>query len=777
METPADIKQNSPPVEGIDLEKLGGVVRKNIPWIILIFFVTNLVAYLTIRWTKDVFESESELKLEIKQDVADLGLKNLAEDQNLNLIAGEIEQIKSKVFFERVIDSLDLAVSYYSIGKVLNDEMYKRNPFEVKVVSPAVTYVDRPIYFNFNDDRTFTIRLQDKGPEVRGTLGEVLRLNGMDIIISKTLNFIPDFSNDYFFVLNSKTALQEYLSRNISVVPINFNANTIKVSFRDFNALKARDIVNGIDSTYLVYSNEQKNLANKQKIDWLNNELGQVEKKMEDFENYFEAFTLQNKSSNVDDDLKKTIYFINKIDSQRFELNKRIAQLNQVLDALPASDYQLTFTQQQFLPDYINQKLEKLQQLIQDQNKLGLSYNENTFAFRKSENEIKNLKDLVFKQLTELKKDWLKAFLELNQRKEKLERDFAAMPDKNTQFSKNQRFYKLYEEFYLSMMQSKAQFEIAQAGNTPDFKILSSATLPSQPISPKKLMILGIGAVAGIVLNFFLIGILYIFNDKIINIKELEKSLSIPVLGVIPTSSSVQTSSSPFHVTENPRSIVSEAVRTLRSNLDFFTSVGNKKTITISSTISGEGKSFLALNLGGVLAMSRKKVALLDLDMRKPKNNLPFEVKDPGKGISTILIQKNTWQECVIKTPLENFDYIPSGPQPPNPSELLLNGEFSVLLDNLKQDYDFVVMDTPPVGLVTDGIMAMKRADLCIYVMRANYSKKEFITTLKRTIKLNKFNNIAVVLNAVPASRKTYGYGYYQDQSTNGVWWKKLLKR
>lgn len=775
MDAPNNIKNEPALVENIDLEKLGTVVRKNLIWIILIFLVTNLVGYLTIRWTKDLFESESELKLEIKQDVSDLGLKNIAEDQNLNLIAGEIEQIKSKVFFERVIDSLDLSISYYSIGKVLNDEMYKRNPFEVKVISASPHYSDRPLYFNFTDENSFKIRLQENGTTTTGKLGEILRLEGAEFIISKTPQFISDLSNDYFFVLNSRTALQSYLSRNISVVPINFNANTIKISFRDFNALKAHDIVNGIDSTYLVYSNEQKNLANKQKIEWLNNELSQVEKRMEGFENYFEAFTLQYKSSNVDDDLKKIIYFINHIDSQRFELNKRIASLNQVLDAMSVSDYQITFTQRQFLPDYINQKLDKLQQLIQEQNKLGLAYNENTFAFRKSENEVKALTDLVLKQLTDLKKDWMKSALELNQQSEKLEKDFASMPDKNTQFAKNQRFYKLYEEFYLSMMQSKAQFEIAQAGNTPDFKILSSATLPTLPISPKKLMIMGIGLIAGIVLNFFLIGILYIANDKIITVKEIERSLSVPVLGVIPTTSSGNTS--PFHITENPKSIVSEAIRTLRSNLDFFTSLGNRKAIAISSSISGEGKSFLALNLGGVLALSRKKVALLDLDMRKPKHKLPFEVTDTSKGISTILIQKNSWQDCVIKTPLENFDYIPSGPQPPNPSELLLNGEFSVLLNDLKQAYDYVVMDTPPVGLVTDGIMAMKSADLCIYVMRANYSKKEFITNLKRTIRLNKFTNIAVVLNAIPASRKTYGYGYYEDNGVNKSWWKKLLKQ
>jgi len=158
-------------------------------------------------------------------------------------------------------------------------------------------------------------------------------------------------------------------------------------------------------------------------------------------------------------------------------------------------------------------------------------------------------------------------------------------------------------------------------------------------------------------------------------------------------------------------------------------------------------------------------VILLDLDMRKAKTNLPVSDADSSKGVSTILIRKNTWEECVVKTSLPNFDYLPSGPHPPNPSELLMNGEFTELIDDLKKQYDCIILDTPPVGLVTDGIMAMKRADVSVYVFRANYSKKEFIFNLQRIISINKFSNITTLLNAVPAHGKTYGYGYYEENS------------
>ncbi|HZX72900.1 MAG TPA: CpsD/CapB family tyrosine-protein kinase, partial [Cyclobacteriaceae bacterium] len=284
----------------------------------------------------------------------------------------------------------------------------------------------------------------------------------------------------------------------------------------------------------------------------------------------------------------------------------------------------------------------------------------------------------------------------------------------------------------------------------------------------------GIGLVAGLMLNFFFIGLLYLINNKISNINEIERAIDIPVLGTIPISTSP--THDPFHFTENPKSRVSESIRTLRTNLDFFASGNGKKVIAISSTISGEGKSFIAANLGGVLALSNKKVVLLDLDMRKAKENNPFEIADRSKGVSTVLIRKNKWEDCIVKTKLAHFDYLPSGPHPPNPSELLLNGEFSQLLEDLKKEYDFVVMDTPPVGLVTDGIMAMRQADLSIYVVRANYSKKEFLKVLQRVIRINKLTKTAVVLNALPSSGKTYGENYYHEDTSANSLWRKIRK-
>jgi len=760
-------------VEGIDLSKLRVIVGQKWVWIALIIIITNLVAFLTIRYTKELFESVSEIKLDIKQDATELGLGEFLPDRGkVNMISGEIETIQSRSFLSQVIDSLKLQVSYFSIGQFLNTELYTSSPFTVEYDLQQSNYYNTPITILPLAENQYALRIGKTGTEIIGTFNDTLRLEGLTLIIRRKAEGIFYPENTYSFILNSRDVLLDYISSKLTVEPLKFEANTIRISFKDSNPYKARDLVNGIDSLYLIFSQEQKNRANKQKIDWLSTELLNIESQMEDYESYFEDFTLKNRTSNLENDLKKTIDLITKIDSQRFELSRRVTEVNLLLESINRAEF--IVSQRVFFPDYVNANIEKLQLLYLEMDRMKLSYSENTFAFKQKQNEIESIRSKSVAQLTDLKSGWLTKLQELNKTKIKLENDFAGMPDKTTQYSKKQRFYKLYEEFYLTLLQSRSQFEIAQAGSTPDFKILSTATFPSKPISPNKPLIYGIGFVAGLVLNIFFIGILYLTNTKITSQAELERISTVPLLGVVPALRG--TSRDAIYISTHPKSMVSEALRTLRTNLDFFKTELPQKVIAISSTISGEGKSFIAMNLGGVMALSHKKVVLLDLDMRKKKTDSISAGADASKGISTILIRKNSWDECVVKSSLPNFDFIPAGPHPPNPSELLLNGEFSQLLTDLKKHYDYILMDTPPVGVVTDGIMAMKQADICVYIVRANYSKKEYIQHLHRIIRINKFQHITTLLNALPSTSETaYGYGYYEEEKKS--WGQSMFKR
>jgi uncharacterized protein involved in exopolysaccharide biosynthesis len=256
-------------VEGIDFEKLSIVFKKNIIWAVLIFLSANLTSYLIIRYTRDLFESESQLKLDIKRDATALGIKTVIDDQSLNIVSGEIEQIKSRLFLSQLLDSIDLDISYYSAGKVLKDEMFKRAPYDVRIIKINKAHFDKPVYFDFQDGNNFQLRLGEKGEIVNGAFGRPIKMNGSEFEIVKTSFYQENDGNDYYFILNSREALVDYLSQNLNVDPLNFNANTIRISFKDHNALKAHNVVNKIDSLYILYSNQQKNLANMQKIEWL----------------------------------------------------------------------------------------------------------------------------------------------------------------------------------------------------------------------------------------------------------------------------------------------------------------------------------------------------------------------------------------------------------------------------------------------------------------------------------------------------------------------------
>lgn len=760
--------------EGVDFPKLLTTVRNNLVWIILIFILINLLTYLLfIRYSPDLYESHSEIKLDIKNDASELGIKPFVEDQNLNIMSGEIEILQSKLFLHRVLDSLKLDVSYFNKGEILNFEFFGNLPFTVRHEITKNSLYNVPIFVEERNPNAVRIRVGQDGVEATGVYGTAIQLPGLTVTLYKNDKFESDTESNCFFVINSPDVLMDYMLKNLSVEPLNFNANTIRISFQDHNPLKATTIVNKIDSLYLSFSNEQKNQANRQKIGWLTNELDQIEEKMGQYETYFEDFILKNKTNDLDKELGATIKLINEIDSQRFDLTKKISMINDLIAGLPAGEFYVSATQRQYLPKMINDNVDRLTQLQVEFDKLRLSYKEVTFAFKERQQEIVTLQRALTQQLGDLKNGWLERLQQLNRQKSRAETEFAQMPDRNTEFNKNQRFYKLYEEFYLMLMQSKSEFEIAQAGTIPDFKILSPASLSYKPIAPNKLMIFGIGLICSLVFNLFFIGIMYLANNKITGIQELEHFVPAPMLGVVPAST--HSNGAAFHVISHPKSMASEAFRTLRTNLDFFHAGAKQKTIAISSTVSGEGKSFIAMNLGGVIALSKKRVILLDLDMRKPKANLPYPLNDNQKGISTILIRKNTWQDCVIKTELEYLDYIPSGPHPPNPSELLLNGDFTMLLDDLKKHYDIIILDTPPVGLVTDGIMAMKNADVSIYIFRANYSKKEFVYNLKRIMSINKFSNVTTLLNALPVNdRKNYGYGYYEEDRKSKL--KSILR-
>ena len=721
-------ESNSDFLNNIDYDKLGAVVRKSLPWILAILFVTNTIAYLYIRYTKPVYESHSDLKLDVKSEANLLEFSNLKENQNLNNLSGEIELIRSKLFFNKVIEAVDLNITYYAEGKINDEERYQNSPFEVRGGLKTDDYLDAPIKVEILNSKEYKLKYSENGQDVvkQYSFGEKVENTFFNFKLFLTRHYDPLVSNaSYYFIINSQAALLTYLSNSLTVEPLNLNANTIRLSFTDHNKFKARDLVNAIDTLYLNYTQEEKNKANKQRIEFLDQQLAQTEVRLEAYEDYIEDFTISNKTLDLKDDMSKTILMMDQIDSQKVALKKEIAYLDNVATELEQDSATLVK-----IPDStpnaaaLNKAVEELNALTSERAILLSSYNSNTYAVAKKNQEIDLLKESIAENLTRYKASASNELERLNRRQDILEESFKGLPSKSTEFSKAERNFSLYEEFLLSLMQSKAEFEIAKAGTVTDFKILSSATLPSDPIFPNALIIYGIGAVSGIILSLFFIGIRYLLHNKISSLHELENLSKAPVLGVVPFYNNEKMNVSKLVIDKNPKSAISESLRSIRTNMDFMQAKKAKKVLSVTSTVSGEGKTFISVNMGAIIALSRQKVVIVDMDMRKPKVHQAFSEENSSKGVSTILIERHTVQECVRQTVIPGLHYIPSGPTPPNPSELILNDELDDLLEELKKSFDVIILDTPPVGLVTDGILVMRKSDLPIYVIRPTFLKR-----------------------------------------------------
>jgi len=755
---------NKDALNQFDQEKILIIIKRSLPFVLLITSICILIAYLITRYTKDVYESNSVIQLDIKSEASVFGFKSF--DEEINNLSKEIEFIRSKLFFHKVVDVIGLKVSYYAMGDLLNEERYNSAPFEVDYQLKNDRFYDKRIQVEILGPEKFLLRYElGKGNEIEReyVFGQKIDTEHFTFIISLTDHYHRETDNRYYyFTINSERALVNYLSNNISVQPLDFKAKTISVSFQDHNRSKAQDMVQAIDTLYLHYSLLEKNRANLQKIRFLNEQLEVTEDKLSDLETYFEDFTITNKTTDLDANLSGTIKTLNELDSQTFLLKQQIGILTNLEDKVGNNEEMLLSpTEIATLPGNSRSDIQEYEKLLLEVEKLKNSYKPNTFALQKKQQELDFIKKRVLRYIREHLAVQEERLTEIRNKRRNLEQEFTQLPSKRTEYTKTERYYNLYEEFYLSLMKNKAQFELAQAGITTDYKILSPASLPGKPVSPNVLLYFGIGAIGGIFLSFMFIGIRYLTHNKLSTQEELEALTSIPVVGSIPYFRKERSSESRLIIDKHPKSVLSEAFRSIRTNMEFLHREAEKPVICITSTVSGEGKTFVAVNLGGIISLLENKVIIIDLDMRKPRLQKVFYDNITTKGLSTILIGKHTPEECILQTNLKNLDYISSGPIPPNPAELIMSDFFTKLLDQLKTNYDVIIIDTPPVGLVTDGVQAMKHATTPIYVMRAEFSKKNFLKTAAKLIDIHNLKNLSLILNSVKSSAG-YGYGSYK---------------
>ena len=740
----------------LDFEKVWEILRKSIIWMLLLPLFTLSVAHIWLRYTKPVYQSTSSLKLAIKDEgVSMLGIKGLfARNNSGGNLVGEVEFIRSQIIFNDVIDVMDLWVSYYQQGNILDAEYYKNPPFKVidhNIKSPA--FQDKNININITDSKKFELSYQVGSQIFRKSykFGQQILTPQYSFKIIKTPFYKSRFHQiPFYFKINSRRALISYLNNNLQVGIQNQSARIIGVNFRDYHPVKAKDIVNTIDTIYLHKTLENKKRANIQQKAYLNRRLGEIEDSMRTYESKIQRFMLKLKTNDVNKKLGESVKEIEQLIKAKIVLNEQLASIRE-LDDLISQKSDLTG----FLPDLtvpiaglsqLPQLISKLNQLQESKKLLSLKATNSSIVSKDLNKKLAIQQNQVEYLLKRIRKKLYKKIVDIQTKINQLESAFGGLPAQEAEYKRVERLYKIYEGYYLQMLNRKAEIGISEAGIVPEFVILSEANLPVIPISPRKILIYAIAGGFGAFLSFALVVIRYLLHNKVTNLRELERVTKAPILGTVPRYKHKKLKHTKLLVHLNPKSSLNEALRSIRTNLAFILPQGQNlydaeetKIISITSTISGEGKTFVATNLGGIIAMSDKKVILVDCDMRKPKLHIAFDIEN-DVGVSNILIKQNSVADCIKKTPIDQLDFISAGPTPPNPSELILRDDFDHLLEELKKIYDIIIIDTPPVGLVTDGVLIMKKVDVPLYVVKAHYSRKIFGKGIDKLVQTNNFS-------------------------------------
>ncbi|MEQ8360885.1 MAG: polysaccharide biosynthesis tyrosine autokinase [Cytophagales bacterium] len=749
----------------IDFRRFLLILTKSLIWIVLLLLIAFAGSYIYLRYTIPIYESSSVLKLEIKSDVDALGISKLQNPTVSNNLSGEVELIKSELIHDQVIDQLDaLKVSYMTEGTIKDDERFMTSFFEVQYNYLHPDLLDQKIEVKIIDEKNLRIYYKLFGDNYSEQLifNKAFKNDHLEILITKKSDDLSDINqNQFYFIVNSHRSLVDMIKSNLFVQILNPSANTLKIIYRDPNPLKAKTIVDYINKVYLENTLELKNQASKQTIDFLNDQLNKTEDKLTQSEKELEAFVEENKTTDIDNIFTKRIEKIEKYREELRAENEKLIILKNLEKAFEAGD---TLYYQQITSAYPGFQAydDKMNQLMKNKNQLEVlkySTNSNTLAFQYAQKDIKIQEKALENALENDRKITSKEVAELRKAIAELEGEIKALPEKETEYKRLKRIYDLNEKFYLLLMDKKAEFGISEAGTIPDFQVLSPANFPKVPVFPKESDVYLISFGAALLLILLLIGVRYVSHNTIDSVEEIEKYLNIPMLGVVPLQK-IKSKYSRLVVTDNPKSEIAEAIRSIRTNLDFITPGNNgKKTISVTSTVSSEGKTFVSVNLGAVIAMSNQKVILLDLDMRKPKLHIALN-EENHFGMSNLLIGKMELDEAIRHTSQENLDYISSGPPPPNPSELILLPQLDEIISKLKEKYDIIIMDSPPIGLVTDGIILMKKVDIPVYILRSEYSKKGFLKSIQKLQKQKGIDHLSIIFNGLKRRRGLGGYGY-----------------
>jgi tyrosine-protein kinase Etk/Wzc len=742
------------------------ICRKSLLWVLACLVLSLFLAFIYLRYTPYTYQSKAVIQLAEDENVDKI--LDVAAPVKDNKPEAKVELLRSKLLISRTVKEMPLRVSYFAKGEILTTEHYSISPYQIDLLELTnVLIQDQPIQIAFQSQQEFTITYNGQSYD-ECFVGKVIETPDFKILvgISNWEQLIKnDEEYDLYFIINSTNALVARFYDNLDVRILSATAKTIEISIKDHNPYIARDFVRAHSTEFISFDLEKRRRSDDNVLSFLNEQIDTVYANLKRTEIQLNGYKQSNKINDLDGTSQMYLSRLSEFDNEilQTQMEERLLNDVEVLTKKSSSDVEIynliPLVAGSKYENALSSLLNKLLQMLLALDETLLSHTTDNERVKTLQSQIDIQKRVILQTIEALRDQISMRKKTLDNKLNQLEGEYYSIPQKELEFARLQRLSTINEKYYTLLLEKSIEYKISKEGFVSNNQILDEAKTPATPISPKRNMVLLTFVLIGLFISFIIVTVRYLLHNNISSLNEIVRHSNgrMHNLGIIPKYKE-EVPVSMLLVDQNPRSLMAESFRSVRTSLQFLSGENKTSVLAVTSTISGEGKTFVTLNLAGILAFSEKKVVVCDLDMRKPKIHKGF-MADNSMGMSTILIGKDSIDACVQKSQLANLDFITAGPIPPNPSELIISQRMDRIIEELRSKYDYVIFDTPPVGLVTDGVSLLKKVDIPMYVFRADYSQKQFVQVADKLINENQIS-LNVILNGVDLDRNRYSYRY-----------------
>lgn len=758
-------------------------------WFALGVILSLSIAYLYLRYTTPQYSATATILI---KDNKKSGLSaELEAFKDLGIVGGgsvnntdnEIEILKSRKVVGNVVDSLNLDINYFVTGRVIESEVYKSSsPVLMKFILKDSILHSRDTTFNIQikDRENFSFANIDGNVISSHTFGETI---SSSLGVFKVLNTSnqDNFYNTVTVKIYRKYIMVDRYRASINISPANRNSSVLSLSLQDPVREKAEDILDELVRQYNLDAINDKNQVSKKTIEFINARLDTIGKQLAIIQDDVEQFKVSKEFTGLPIEVQLALESLKETNQSIIEVQTQLSLSKWIEDMLKSEDskYDLLPATLGIENQAIANSIANFNTLILERNRTSLIAGSKNPVLLQLETQIEGSRTSLLRSLSNISKSLELQFEEFNKEQAKTLSKVKAIPTNERGYVDIARRQEITSGLYQYLLRKKEETDISLAVTVPNAKIIDTAYSLRGPVSPKRKFIYLASLALGLLVPFVFIYIKDLLDTKVHNKLDIESELSVPFLGDVPKSDAKEK----VVIGNDIRSSTAEAFRLIRTNLDFMLASNRKqsKSIFVTSTTSGEGKSFISINIAATLALSGKKVLLMGMDLRAPKVTEYLGIED-RKGITNYITDDEmTLEELIFTIPnVKGLDIMASGVIPPNPAELLMTKRVENLFTIVKQEYDIVIVDTAPVNLVTDTLLIGKYADMFMYVVRANYLDKRLLAVPQELYNENKLPNMAIVLNDTDPKR-SYGYGYggygYGYVVVEKPWYKKIFDR